>query len=442
MRNWKVIVGLVLAFAMVMAACGDDDAATTTQATVTTEATTTTEAATTTTAAATTTEATTTTTEAAAAPLVIWADETRTEVLQGAAADFEAATGIPVDIQLVGFGDIRGQIQEAGPAGEGADVFIGAHDWIGELVANGILAPIDLPNTADYPEIALGAFSIGGTLYGLPYAIEGMALYRNTDLVPDAPATFTDLLASCDALGDAIDNCLGVPAGDAYANQAFVQGFGGYVYGYTDTGFDKDDVGLDSEGAFLGADFLDAQVKAGILDPAVGWGESGDLFNQGLQAYMWNGPWQAPAIDDAGINWDATAFPPVDGNSPIPFVGVQGFMVSAFSEQPVAAQTFVTEFVNNQEVMFDFFTLGYRGPAHAGAYAEALATDPRLAAFSPVDADPIKLMPNIPEVSAMWGALGNAITIIYNQTYTDEVPDARAAFQAAADAMRATIAGG
>ncbi|MBU1866816.1 MAG: hypothetical protein KKE89_10405, partial [Actinobacteria bacterium] len=63
-------------------------------------------------------------------------------------------------------------------------------------------------------------------------------------------------------------------------------------------------------------------------------------------------------------------------------------------------------------------------------------------AFSPVEEDPIKAMPNIPEVSAMWGALGEAIATIYNQTYTDEVPDARAAFQRAADAVRATIAGG
>ena len=184
-------------------------------------------------------------------------------------------------------------------------------------------------------------------------------------------------------------------------------------------------------------------MKAGILDPAIGWGESGDLFNQGLQAFMWNGPWQAGAVDDAGITWDSTPFPTIgDDNNPVPFVGVQGFMVSAFSEQPVAAQTFVTEFVNTQELMFDFFTLGGRGPAHKAAYADALATSPWIAAFAPVEEDPIKAMPNIPEVSAMWGALGEAIATIYNQTYTDEVPDARAAFQRAADAVRNTIAEG
>jgi maltose-binding protein MalE len=321
-------------------------------------------------------------------------------------------------------------------------VFIGAHDWIGELAANGVLAEIDLASPGDYYDIAVGAFSLDGTLYGLPYAIEGMALLYNTDLVPEAPATYADLVASCEALGDAIDNCLGVPAGDAYANQAFVAGFGGYVYGYGDAGFDKTDVGLDNDGALAGAAWLDEQVKAGLLDPAVGWGESGDLFNQGTQAYMWNGPWQVPAVQDAGINIEVTPFPAIDGNQPIPFVGVQGFMVSAFSEQPVVAQTFVTEYVNSETVMFDLYSVGFRGPAHQSAFALAVADNPLVEAFTPVEADPVKLMPNIPEVSAMWGALGEAISTIYNQTYTDEVADAQAAFQRAADAVRATIAGG
>ena len=30
----------------------------------------------------------------------------------------------------------------AGPAGEGPDLFIGPHDMVGEIVANGVVAPI------------------------------------------------------------------------------------------------------------------------------------------------------------------------------------------------------------------------------------------------------------------------------------------------------------
>jgi arabinogalactan oligomer/maltooligosaccharide transport system substrate-binding protein len=215
------------------------------------------------------------------------------------------------------------------------------------------------------------------------------------------------------------------------------------VYGYGDTGFDPADVGLDGEGALAGAGWLDAQVEAGVLDPDVGWGLSGDLFDQGVEPFMWNGPWQAPLIDDAGIDWDASTFPTIaGGNDPVPFADVQGFMISAFSEQPVAAQAFLTEFVNEPNVMFDFYLAGFRGPAHRTAYADAVASDRRVAAFSPVGADPIVLVPNIPEVDAMWNPLAEAIATIYDQAYTDEVPDARAAFRRAAAALRAAVAGG
>lgn len=440
MRNWKVLAGLVLAFALVVTACGDDDAADTTAAPTTTAAATTTEAPTTT-EAATTTEAPTTT-EAMVPPLVIWADETRTEVLGPIAADFEAATGIPVDIQLVGFGDIRGQIQEAGPAGEGADIFIGAHDWLGEMVANGIVAPIDIGATADeFYGIAVDSFTLGGELYGLPYAIEMVSLFRNTDLVPDAPATFADLLAACEAIADQITNCLGVPAGDAYANQAFIAGFGGYIFGFAG-GFDATDVGLDSDGAVAGATWLNDQVVAGVLDPSIGWDESRDLFNQGQQAFMWDGPWQTSNVP-AEVPFGVSPFPAIDGNQPVPFVGVQGFFVSAFSEQALVALTFITEYLAAEDAQYNLFVEGGRPPAHIGAYALA-AADPITAGFgdAALAAPSSVLMPNIPEMSAVWGALGDAISVIYNQSYGDDVADAAAAMARAATQVRDAIAGG
>ena len=42
--------------------------------------------------------------------------------------------------------ECAGSRRVAGPAGEGPDIIIGAHDWLGELVTNGLLAPIDLRN--------------------------------------------------------------------------------------------------------------------------------------------------------------------------------------------------------------------------------------------------------------------------------------------------------
>ena len=112
MRNrFQVLVGLFVVLALIAASCGGDDegAAETT--------TTTTEAATTTT---TTEAATTTTTTEALPPLVVWADENRSKVVQQVAPAFTAATGVEVVIQVIDRGEIKDQVGTAGPAGEHA----------------------------------------------------------------------------------------------------------------------------------------------------------------------------------------------------------------------------------------------------------------------------------------------------------------------------------
>ncbi|MCD5408769.1 extracellular solute-binding protein [Candidatus Bipolaricaulota bacterium] len=117
--------------------------------------------------------------------IIIWADDTRAPVFEQIGAAYTEATGIPVEVIEVGFGDIRGQFTTAAPTGEGPAIIIGAHDWVGELVANGLLGEINLSEelAAKFDQVALEAFTYGA-LYGLPYAREGVALVYNKALVP------------------------------------------------------------------------------------------------------------------------------------------------------------------------------------------------------------------------------------------------------------------
>ena len=124
---------------------------------------------------------------------MIWADETRVQALEPFVEQFGTDNGITVALQELEFDEIRSQFSTAAPAGEGPDIIVGAHDWLGELVTNGLVAPIDLANAGEYAEVAIDAMTYDGQLYGVPYAIENIALVRNTDLVPEAPATFEEL---------------------------------------------------------------------------------------------------------------------------------------------------------------------------------------------------------------------------------------------------------
>ena len=74
------------------------------------------------------------------------------------------------------------------------DAFIGAHDWLGELVTNGVAAPVDLGgNAASFSEVAVKGVTYDGKTYGVPYAVENIAMLTNPKLSPECPASLDDL---------------------------------------------------------------------------------------------------------------------------------------------------------------------------------------------------------------------------------------------------------
>jgi maltose-binding protein MalE len=170
------------------------------------------------------------------ADLVIWTDDTRQPVVEAIAQPFADENGIVIAVQELQFGDIREQMSLTAPSGEGPDIIIGAHDWLGELVANGVVEPLDLSGVADsFQDVAIDAFTYDGQTYGLPYAVENIALVRNTDLVPEAPATFEEMIQiATDFKAEHADDpsyqglALQIgPEGDAYHLQPILSAFGG-----------------------------------------------------------------------------------------------------------------------------------------------------------------------------------------------------------------------
>lgn len=387
----------------------------------------------------TTTGAGTTTVTAPPAGLLVWVDEPRRAVLEAVADDFEAATGVPVQVEVVGFGDIRRRMLDQAPLGAGADLFIGSHESLGDLVEAAVLEPIDLgARTEEYLAAGLEAFSSGGRLYGLPYSLEAVALYRNTELAPEAPATFEDLLAVCDALGETIDQCLAIPAGDALYNYAFLASPGGYVFGYDPAeGYDLGDIGIDNEGAVAGMTFLNGLVAMGYLDGSVDYGTMTRLFFEGRAAFMWTGPWAVPDADAAVTagalpGYAVSPLPQILDHEAVPMVQAQGFMVNAFSERKSLALQFLLDYLATPEVMAALYEADPRPPAYAAA-RDALAGDPDAQAFA-ASAAAGRPIPNVPEMAFVWAPLGEAVTAIYRQT-SDPETALRTAAEAVHDAL-------
>ncbi len=368
--------------------------------------------------------------------IIIWADDTRTPVFEEIGKAYSEATGIPVEVVEVGFNEIRGQFITAAPAGEGPDIIIGAHDWVGELVANGLLAEIALPDElkAKYDAVALEAFT-HGALYGLPYAREGVALVYNKALLPEAPATFEELIDFARDFTDPTVPQYGfaVQNPDPYHEFPFLSAFGGYIFGYDEEGkLNPCDIGLDSEGAITGAEYLDALFEEGILAAGMGWDIWTGLFSEGRIAAVITGPWAIGIAKGAGIDVGVAPIPLMKGHIPKPFVGVQGVMVSAFSPNLPLVEDFLFNYFATVDTQLALYERDPRIPAFLPAY-EAVADDPILRGFAESIANGVP-MPNIPEMSAVWGTWSDAMAAIGNQEM--EPADA---LKKAADAIREVL---
>jgi maltose/maltodextrin transport system substrate-binding protein/arabinogalactan oligomer/maltooligosaccharide transport system substrate-binding protein len=378
--------------------------------------------------------------EPTAAPLtelVVWADETRSPIINELGNQFAAEFGVTLTVQEMGFGDIRDQLAVAGPAGEGPDILIGAHDWLGQLTANGLVAPIDLgAKSGDFLGAAVSAFSYGGQVYGVPYATENIAFFCNPDLAPTAPTTWEEVKALAETLeasSGGTTTAWTIQTNDPYHFNPVMNSFGGYVFGVTDAGYDPTDVGLDSDGAIAAATFLQEMAAAGHLQADVDYDVMHALFTGGQVACIGTGPWALTLIRDSGVPYTINAFPDGGAGAGKPFLGVQGFMVSAFSENQLLAQTVLTEVFATAEFMQAMYDADPR-PSAFLAVRDA-TTDADLAAFAAAGAEGVP-MPAIPEMSSVWEAWTNAITLTITQAQ-----DGPSAFQAAAEQVRTLISG-
>jgi maltose-binding protein MalE len=344
--------------------------------------------------------------------LLIWADNERATVLQELGEQFAEEFGVTVEVQIMGLGDARDQLLVAGPVGEGPDILVIAHDTIGQLVTNGALLPVELGDLAsDFSERSLDLFTYeDGNLYAVPYAIENVALFRNDELVPDLPESWDDVRAISEELqssGDA-DYGLVMQTGNTYHNFPILSGFGGYIFGYNDDGtYNVGDIGLASDGGFAAGEWLSGMYVDGLMPPDVNDDVAIDLFASGDAAMIVTGPWfaqrVADAVDDgAGFDWSIDPLPGA------PFLGGQGFAISAFTENELLAETFLFDFVATEDAMTAIFEGGGREPAFL---AVDTSDNPYIEFFAAAGENAIP-MPTVPAMSSVWAASDAALTLI------------------------------
>jgi maltose/maltodextrin transport system substrate-binding protein/arabinogalactan oligomer/maltooligosaccharide transport system substrate-binding protein len=381
--------------------------------------------------------------------LLIWTDDTRAPIIEELGAFFTEELGIPVSVQQLGFGDIRDQLKTAGPAGEGPDIIIGAHDWLGELVANGLISPIALGDLAeDFTPASIQAFTFNGELYGLPYVTENVAFIYNPELVAEAPTTWEEVRTITEELVASGASTYGFvrQEGDPYHFYPIQTAFGGYIFGIDEDGnYVAEDLGVDNEGSIAALDWFASMVEDGYQPPSVDYDVMHALFESGDAAMIVTGPWALERIRLSGVPYAVTNIPSGPAGAGKPFLGVQAFMISAFSENQDIAESFLLDFVANPDIELTVTVaeqeltgtpLELLGLARPSAYIPALEAteDEDFVAFgiAGAAADP---MPAIPEMSSVWTAWGDAVILVAQGQVTAEE-----AFTTAGEQIRTLIA--
>lgn len=345
-----------------------------------------------------------------AATLKIWADDTRAPILNALADDFLAKYNVQLVVEDLGrVQDIRTPMITAAPAGEGPDIFVGVHDWLGAMVESGLVSPIDLGAKADeFVPLALEAFTYtDGKLYGVPYATENLGFFYNTELVTEPPATWDAMLQIGRDLKAAgkIQYAIAIAGDPGYNALPMQTSFGGYVFGTDANGaWNAKDIGLNSEGMIKAVTWMKGAVDEGLMPDTTDYETGHQLFETGQIPFLMAGPWALDRIRASGVPYAVTVFP----DNGAPFLGVQGFMINAFSENILLAQTFLTEYVASEEFMQQIYETGLRPSALKSVLAKT--DDKDLAAMGEAGANAVP-MPNIPEMGSVWSAWNNGITL-------------------------------
>jgi arabinogalactan oligomer / maltooligosaccharide transport system substrate-binding protein len=343
--------------------------------------------------------------------LTIWTEENSIAPLEAIVRVFEQDTGIGVTIEVWSQVDITTWFVETDNPAAGPDIFWLSDDSIWML--DHVLAPIDLGDrTYEFVPFATQAFTHNGQLVGVPVVLKTLMLYRNTDLVPDAPATWDELAAQAAAVREsgAAEHGFVVWNEGGYHVVQMMTAFGGYVFAPRDDGtFDTHDIGLNHEESQEFFTTLQMITQQQGLDPDLDWEAAHHSFETGAVAMIISGPWALARFEESGVPFAVSPIP-AGTQAARPYIHVSGFGINAHSNNQDAARLFLTDYVAAENGITQLAATTGLVPAHLTALEKL--DDPTALGFAQTMSNGQLFPGRIPEIDAVWGPLGDALHAI------------------------------
>lgn len=350
--------------------------------------------------------------------LVIWEDKDKGIGLEDAIASFEEEFGIKVEYREMDMAsEIREQMRLDGPSGQGPDVITLPHDQIGQVVVEGLIAPLEVDQSVIdiYTDSSIDSQTFDGKLYGLPKATETPVLIYNKELMSEPPETFDELFEFSKDFADGERYGYLALWDNFYFAHAVIAGFGGYVFGDENGITNPQDLGVNNEGAVEGAEYIQKWYEeifpSGIIGESGGSAKDG-LFQEGKVAAVMDGPWAFQILEDAGIDFGVAPLPKLpNGEYPVTFMGVKGWHLSSFSEHKEWA-TKLIEWIANEENSKIRFEKTQEIPPVKSLMEDPLIADNEGAIAVAIQSERAIPMYNIPEMSEVWEPMAQALQLI------------------------------
>lgn len=341
--------------------------------------------------------------------LLVWYSVDGAKGMARVAEEFTKKTGVPVTVEAPEDGP--GKFQQAAAAGKGPDIWIWAHDRIGEWIAGGLIQPLSPSKKiqAEIDPLAWKAFSVGGKTWGYPYSIEAIGLVYNKALVKTPPKTFEEVMALDKTLSGQGKKAILWDYTNTYFTWPLLSAGGGYAFKQKPDGtYDPNDTGVNNAGAVAGVTLLDKLLREKYMPEGSGYAEMEGGMAQGKVAMMINGPWSWDNLKKAKIDFGVAKIPMVNGKKASPFVGVKGIMINKASPNKDLATEFIENYVlqvKGLKMINEAEAIGV--PANIAYYNE-LKADPNIAAVMASAQDGLP-MPNNPEMGRFWSAMVSSL---------------------------------
>ncbi|MDG5500561.1 maltose/maltodextrin ABC transporter substrate-binding protein MalE [Marinobacter sp. BGYM27] len=321
---------------------------------------------------------------------------------------FAEETGITVEVAHPD--SATDKFQQSAATGNGPDIFIWAHDRLGEWAQSGLIAelnPSQSVKDANY-DFTWDAVTVDGKVYGYPMAVESIGLIYNKDLVSEPPKTFEEIPALDKKLAEQGKKAILWDYNNTYFTWPMMAANGGYIFAKSGKSYDVKDTGVNSDGAIKGATVLESLIEQGVMPRGADYGAMDSRFNKGELAMMISGPWAWGNLKKSGINFGVTTLPTINGSEPKPMVGVMAATLNTASPNRALAVEFLENYalsVKGLKMVNDDVPLGAVANKEL---MDELSADPNInATFK--NAEMGEPMPSVPAMGAFWSSMAPAL---------------------------------